>query len=80
MLLVRVATAVLTLKPTSVLFQAVLRRRMKLPGWELSVKPLAALEKAMQFVMLWFAAYMGKSVNYERWVSGVWRARMRIAR
>lgn len=61
MLLVRVATAVLTLKPTSGLFQAVLRCRTKLPGWELSVKPFAALEKAMQFVTLWSAAFLSAS-------------------
>jgi hypothetical protein len=30
----------------------------KLPVWLLSVKPFAALEKAMQLLILWFAAPM----------------------
>jgi hypothetical protein len=46
------------LKPTSPLFQAVLRVRVKLPVWLLSVKPLAALLKAKQLVMTWSAAPM----------------------
>lgn len=57
-LLFKLATAVCTLKPTSGLLYAVLRSMTKLPGCELSVKPFAALLKAMQFVMLWFAGYM----------------------
>jgi hypothetical protein len=55
MLLLRLATAVLTLNPTSALFHAVLRSMTKLPGWELSVNPFAALENAMEFEMSWLA-------------------------
>jgi len=40
------------LKPTSPFLYAVLRSRVKEPVCELSVNPLAALAKAMQFVML----------------------------
>lgn len=47
---------VVSLKPTSPLFQAVLRDRVKLPVWELSVKPLAALLKAKQLVTTWSAS------------------------
>lgn len=55
MLALRVDVAVAILKPESPFFQAVLRVKTKLPGWLLSVKPLAALEKAMQLVITWLA-------------------------
>jgi len=54
-LFLRVAIAVANLNPTPALFQAVLRAKKKFPGWELSRKPSAALENAMQLVTLWFA-------------------------
>jgi hypothetical protein len=55
-LLFRVVTAVLRLKPTSAFRYAVFLNMTKLPVWLLSVKPFAALEKEMQLLILWFAA------------------------
>lgn len=47
-----------SLNPESPLFHAVLRDRVKVPVWLLSVKPLAALRKEMLFVTMWFAGPM----------------------
>jgi hypothetical protein len=53
-----VETAVAILNPESPLFQAVLRVRVKVPVWLLSVNPFAALRKAMEFVTTWLAGPM----------------------
>lgn len=66
MLFFSVETAVAILKPESPLFQAVLEVRVKVPVCELSVKPLAALRKAMLFVMMWLAGPMLRAL------AGVW--------
>lgn len=55
MLLFMVELELLRLKPTSPLFHAVLRSKVKLPGFPLSIKPFFAFAKAMELRTMWLA-------------------------
>lgn len=62
MLLFSTLLTVDSFQPVLPLFHAVLRVNVKFPVCELSVKPTAALEKAKQLVMLWFAGPMSPAL------------------
>lgn len=55
MLLLRLEEELRKLKPTSPLFQAVLRSTVSAPGLPLSMNPFFAFEKAMELRTMWLA-------------------------